>query len=63
VAEQAVLAIEGGKEAFPFGVVGALETEIDRHVLLHVDDGVGGKEHRGKPFCRGGVDGHEGGDA
>jgi hypothetical protein len=55
---QAVLAAEGGKEGFPLGVVGALETEIDQHVLLHVDGGVGGEENRGKPFCRGGVSGH-----
>jgi hypothetical protein len=58
VAEQPVLAAEGGEEGLPLGVVGALEAEIDRHVLLHVDGGVGEEEDRSKPVCAGGVGGH-----
>jgi hypothetical protein len=45
VAEQAILATEGGEEGLPLGVVGTLEAEIDRDMLLHVDRGVGGEEH------------------
>ena len=44
VAEQSVLAAEGGEEGLPLGVVGTLEAEVDRDVLLHVDGGVGGEE-------------------
>jgi hypothetical protein len=58
VAEQPILAAEGGKEGFPFGEVGALEAEVDRHMLLHVDDSVGGEEDRGKSLCTGSLGGH-----
>ncbi|KAG8080691.1 hypothetical protein GUJ93_ZPchr0007g3767 [Zizania palustris] len=48
VAEQPVLGAEGGEERLLLGVVGALEAEGDRHVLLHVDGGVGGEDGRSK---------------
>jgi hypothetical protein len=58
VAEQLVLAAEGGEESLPLGVVGALEAEVDRHVLLHVDGGVGGEEDRSEPVGVSGFGGH-----
>jgi len=47
VAEQPVLGAEGGEERLPLGVIGALEAEGDRDVLLDVDGGIGGVEGRG----------------
>jgi len=53
VAEQQVLGAEGGEERLPLGVVGTLEAESDRHVLLHVDGGVGGEERRSERIAHG----------
>ena len=47
VAEQPVLGAEGGEERLLLGVIGALEAEGDRDVLLDVDGGIGGVEGRG----------------
>ena len=44
VAEQSVLAAEGGEEGLPLGVVGTLKAEVDRDVLLHVDGGISREE-------------------
>ena len=53
VTEQPVLAAEGGEERLPLGVVGALEAEVDRDMLLDVDGGVGGEEGRGNGIPKG----------
>jgi hypothetical protein len=42
-----------------FGVVGALETEGDRHVLLEVDGGVGGVKRCSGEDVPGGVRPHD----
>ncbi|KAG8052569.1 hypothetical protein GUJ93_ZPchr0001g33171 [Zizania palustris] len=56
VAEQPVLGAEGGEECLPLGVVGALEAEDDRSVLLHIDGGVGSEDRgaRASPRAPGG---------
>ena len=53
VAEQPVLAIEGGEERLSLGVVGTLEAEGDRNMLLHVDGCIGSKEGRGDAVSHG----------
>jgi len=44
VSEQSVLPANSSEEGLPLGVIGTLETEDDRDVLLDVDSSVGGIE-------------------
>jgi hypothetical protein len=59
MAEQPVFGAKGGEERLPLGVVGALDTEGDRHVLLDVDGGVGSVERCSGEDVLGGVRPHD----
>ena len=63
VAKEPVLGAEGGEERLPLIIVGALEAEDDRHVLLDVDGSVGSEERRSEGARHGAAGGRRGGGA
>jgi len=53
VAEQPILAAEGGEERLQLGVVGTHKAEGDRNVLLHVDGCISSEEGWGDAVSHG----------